>query len=144
MGKIILLFVTGVSAGVLGGMGMGGGAILIPMLTVFFAVDQINAQAINLVAFIPMAIVSLIIHVKNGRVEKKGLLWIIIPAGCCSLCGSLLALAVKGSFLKRCFGAFLILLSVFQFFSNKILELLQKKKSNTKKGESGEKIAKKF
>ena len=60
--RIILLFITGAAAGVLGGMGMGGGAILIPMLTVFFSVDQINAQAVNLVAFIPMAIVSLAIH----------------------------------------------------------------------------------
>lgn len=123
--RIILLFITGAAAGVLGGMGMGGGAILIPMLTVFFSVDQINAQAVNLVAFIPMAIVSLAIHLKNGRVEKKGLLWIILPASACSLCGSLLALAVKGSFLKRCFGAFLILLSIFQFFSEKILDKLK-------------------
>ena len=70
MVKILFLAVVGVMAGVLGGMGMGGGAILIPLLTVFFKVDQISAQAINLVAFIPMAIVSLIIHVKNKRVEK--------------------------------------------------------------------------
>ena len=119
---------TGASAGVLGGMGMGGGAILIPLLTVFFKVDQISAQAINLVAFIPMAIVSLIIHVKNKRVEKRGLLWIILPALACSLSGSLLALAVKGGLLKRLFGGFLLILAVFQFFSDKVAKWIEKKK----------------
>ena len=125
--------ITGVSAGVLGGMGMGGGAILIPLLTIFFSVDQISAQAINLVAFIPMAIASLIIHVKNKRVEKRGLLWIILPALASSLSGSLLALAVKGGLLKRFFGGFLLALAVFQFFSDKISERLAKKKQKQEK-----------
>ena len=133
MWKFVLLMITGVSAGVLGGMGMGGGAILIPLLTVFFSVDQISAQAINLVAFIPMAIASLIIHVKNKRVEKRGLLWIILPALACSLSGSLLALAVKGGLLKRFFGGFLLALAVFQFFSDKISERLAKKKQKQEK-----------
>ena len=128
--KIILLFISGALAGVLGGMGMGGGAILIPMLTIFFGVEQISAQAINLVAFIPMAIVSLIIHLKNKRVKTQGLLWIILPATGCAFAGSLLALAVKGGVLKRVFGGFLVLLSLFQFFSDKILEKFQKNKKN--------------
>ena len=133
MWKFVLLMITGVSAGVLGGMGMGGGAILIPLLTIFFSVDQISAQAINLVAFIPMAIASLIIHVKNKRVEKRGLLWIILPALASSLSGSLLALAVKGGLLKRFFGGFLLALAVFQFFSDKISERLAKKKQKQEK-----------
>ena len=67
--KIILLAVSGIAAGVLGGMGMGGGTILIPLLTIFFNVGQKEAQAINLVSFIPMAMVSLVIHIKNKRVK---------------------------------------------------------------------------
>ena len=128
MWKFIGLLVSGAAAGVLGGMGMGGGAILIPILTVFFNVDQISAQAINLVAFIPMAVVSLVIHVKNKRVEKRGLLWIILPALACSLSGSLFALSIKGGLLKRFFGGFLLLLSVFQFFSDAISKKLEKNK----------------
>lgn len=112
-------------AGVLGGMGMGGGAILIPILTAFFGVDQISAQAVNLVAFIPMAVVSLIIHFKNKMVKTDGLLWIILPASACSLAGSFLALASTGTLLKKCFGGFLILLSVFQYFSDKIIEKIE-------------------
>lgn len=122
--KIILLAVSGIAAGVLGGMGMGGGTILIPLLTIFFNVGQKEAQAINLVAFIPMAIVSLAIHIKNKRVKKEGLLWIIVPAVLTSVGGGFAAQAVNSEVLKRIFGGFLLLLSVVQFFSEEITEFL--------------------
>lgn len=124
MWRIILLVLAGLAAGALGGMGMGGGTILIPVLTIFFDVEQKQAQAINLVAFIPMAIASLIVHVKNKRVETKGILWIIIPATVLSLAGSMVAQAINGEILKRIFGGFLLLLSVAQFFSEEINEKL--------------------
>lgn len=122
--KIILLAVSGIAAGVLGGMGMGGGTILIPLLTIFFNVGQKEAQAINLVAFIPMAIVSLAIHIKNKRVKKEGLLWIIVPAVLTSVGGGFAVQAVNGEVLKRIFGGFLLLLSVVQFFSEEITEFI--------------------
>lgn len=122
MQRIVLLVLAGIAAGALGGMGMGGGTILIPVLTIFFDVEQKQAQAINLVAFIPMAIASLIVHVKNKRVETKGILWIIIPATVLSLAGSMVAQAINGEILKRIFGGFLLLLSVAQFFSEEINE----------------------
>lgn len=124
MWRIILLVLAGIAAGALGGMGMGGGTILIPVLTIFFGAEQKQAQAINLVAFIPMAIASLIVHVKNKRVETKGILWIIIPATVLSLAGSIVAQAINGEILKRIFGGFLLLLSVAQFFSEEINEKL--------------------
>ena len=124
MWRIILLVLAGIAAGALGGMGMGGGTILIPVLTIFFGAEQKQAQAINLVAFIPMAIASLIVHVKNNRVETKGILWIIIPATVLSLAGSMVAQAINGEILKRIFGGFLLLLSVAQFFSEEINEKL--------------------
>ncbi len=124
MQRIVLLVLAGIAAGALGGMGMGGGTILIPVLTIFFGAEQKQAQAINLVAFIPMAIASLIVHVKNKRVETKGILWIIIPATVLSLAGSMVAQALNGEILKRIFGGFLLLLSVAQFFSEEINEKL--------------------
>ena len=131
--KVVLLVLVGFLAGVLGGMGMGGGALLIPALTVFFNVDQIGAQAINLVVFIPMALVSLIIHLKNKRVQTKGLLWIVIPAIFCSLSGSFFALSISGGLLKRAFGLFLIFLAIFQLFSDKIVKFFKKKNNLQKK-----------
>ena len=112
----IWFIVLGVISGVLGGMGMGGGTILIPALTILLNVAQLNAQALNLIAFLPMAIISLILHFKNKLVSLKGLLFIIIPAVIFSALGAVLSSMVSTEWLSRLFGAFLVGLSLFQFF----------------------------
>ena len=56
--RIFWFVVAGLVSGVLGGMGMGGGTILIPLLSIFYKIGQHTAQAINLISFIPMAIVA--------------------------------------------------------------------------------------
>lgn len=109
--------VAGVLGGVLGGMGMGGGTVLIPLLSIFYAVEQHTAQAVNLIAFIPMAVVAIIIHIKNGLLDFKGIIYLIIPAVVLSSGGSFIASLIEGDLLKRLFGGFLIALSVFQIIT---------------------------
>ena len=113
---------AGFLAGIPGGMGMGGGTVLIPILIVFLSIPQHVAQAVNLITFIPMAIVVLIFHFKNKLVKIKDLVWPIIPAVIFAVGSSLLATIIEGDLLKRIFGGFLIALSVVQFFSQKIRE----------------------
>lgn len=113
---------SGLAGGLLGGMGMGGGTLLIPILTIFLSVGQHTAQAVNIVAFIPMAIVALIIHIKNKLVEFKDILFVIIPALLLAVLGSVLTAELDGELLKKIFGVFLIVLSVVQFFSDEISE----------------------
>lgn len=108
---------AGLVGGLIGGMGMGGGTLLIPLLSIFYSVGQHTAQAVNLVSFIPMAVVALIIHVKNRFVKFKGVLWIIIPGVATCILGSFVAKALSGQLLKRFFGGFLIILSIFQFIN---------------------------
>ena len=67
--QIFLLILAGIVGGIIGGMGMGGGTLLIPILTIFLDVPQKNAQAINLVAFIPMAIIVTIINIKRKGID---------------------------------------------------------------------------
>ncbi len=114
--------VSGVICGILGGMGMGGGTLLIPALTIFFNVNQHVAQGINLIAFIPMAIVALIIHLKNKLINFKGVLFIIIPALVFAYIGTLLGKSFDSDVLKRCFGGFLVLLSVVQIIQIKFIK----------------------
>ena len=61
--RFVIHIVVGLVSGIVAGMGMGGGTLLIPMLTIILSVNQKLAQGINLLAFIPMAIVSLFIHI---------------------------------------------------------------------------------
>lgn len=108
---------AGILGGVLGGMGMGGGTILIPLLTIFCGVKQHSAQAANLVSFLPMATISLIIHIKNKYVVFKNSLFVIIAGVLTCFVGVYLARLMSGDLLKRAFGGFLTALSVFQFIT---------------------------
>ena len=112
--KYLLLCVAGAISGVLGGMGMGGGTLLIPALTLLFNFKQHFSQTVNLVSFVPMAIIALIIHFKNKMIKKEGILIIIIFAIAFSIGGSLLAKVVSGNLQTKLFGGFLILLAIFQ------------------------------
>ncbi|MBE7088430.1 MAG: sulfite exporter TauE/SafE family protein [Clostridiales bacterium] len=111
MGFIYFL-IAGFLGGLLGGMGMGGGTILIPLLTVFLGVEQHIAQAANLIAFLPMALISLNIHKKEGLLKTNGAFVIIIPAVIFSVLGSMLAVALPANILKKLLGAFLIALAI--------------------------------
>ena len=116
--KFVLYIVAGIIGGIVGGMGMGGGTLLIPLLTIFYGLNQHSAQAINLVGFIPMSIVALIIHFKNGYVETKHMLWIILAGIITCTASCFLANVLKGDLLKRLFGGFLVILSIWQFVKN--------------------------
>ena len=115
--EVLWYIFAGAISGILGGMGMGGGTILIPLLSIFYNVSQHTAQAINLISFIPMAIVAIIIHLKNKLIVFKNVIWIIIPGVISCIFGCYLARALSGDLLKRIFGGFLIILSVFQVVS---------------------------
>lgn len=96
---------------------MGGGTILIPVLTIFLGVEQHVAQATNLLAFLPMAAISLKIHAKEGLIKKEGALALIIPAVVLSVAGSLVAAYLPGDILRKLFGAFLVFLAVKEALS---------------------------
>ncbi len=112
--EVIILFIIGLTAGVISGMGMGGGAILIPALVLTVKPDQHIAQSVNLLFFVPTAIIALIIHIKNRQIDFKMAVPIILSGLCGSLAGSWLAVRLSESVLKRFFGFFLVAMSVYE------------------------------
>lgn len=129
--KIFLLIVFGFLSGILGGMGMGGGTILIPMLTVFAHFNQHTSQGINLVVFIPMAIISIIIHIKNKLIDFKVALPIIAVGLVSSILSAMLANKIQGENLRLYFSIFLIALGLFQLISV-IVKIVKDKKVRKK------------
>lgn len=111
MSFLIYSFV-GLLSGVLGGMGMGGGTILIPFLTVCFGVNQHVAQATNVISFLPMAAIILPKHKKSGLLKTDGLLTIIVPAIISTVLAGLIMASLPADILRRLFGAFLLVLAV--------------------------------
>ena len=122
----IFEIIAGLVGGIAGGMGMGGGTLTIPILTIFLASSQIRAQGLNLVAFIPMAIIALIIHAKNGLLDIKRT-WGIALIGCVfSLIGAIIANNIDNYILKKMFAVFLIILAIWQ--------IIDMKRSSSKRG----------
>ncbi len=112
----IILLLIGLGAGIVGGMGMGGGAILIPALVLTVNPNQHIAQSINLLYFIPTAVVALIIHIKNKQIDFKMAIPIIAFGLCGSFAGSWLAVRLEAGELKRLFGYFLLAMSIYEMF----------------------------
>ena len=110
--SFIIFLVSGFFSGVLGGMGMGGGTVLIPALTVLFGVEQHVAQATNLIAFLPMAAFSLKVHKENGLLKTNGLWWIVITALVTSVAAGFAAALLPSEVLRKLFGVFLVALAV--------------------------------
>ena len=54
----LIFIIFGFLSGIVAGMGMGGGTILIPALTLILALDQHAAQGVNMLAFLPAAVVA--------------------------------------------------------------------------------------
>ena len=113
---MIINIITGFFSGIISGRGIGGGAILIPALIMIEKINQQTAQGINLTYFIPTAIISLIVHIKNKRVDKNTAL---IIGGCGvvgAIAGSYLAAAIGGDLLRKCFGFFLLFIGMYEIY----------------------------
>ena len=104
--------IAGIASGVIAGMGMGGGTLLIPALTLLLGVAQRHAQGVNMLSFLPAAAVALMIHRRAGRLEGKR----SIPAVLCGIVGAVLGSFAAGwlqdETLKRVFGVFLMVMAV--------------------------------
>ncbi|MBC8587037.1 sulfite exporter TauE/SafE family protein [Paratissierella segnis] len=110
------LIIIGLLSGIISGMGIGGGSILIPALVLFNNIPQIEAQGINLIVFIPISIIALFIHKKEGNLELKYGKKIIIGGVIGATIGSLIALRTNPDNLRRYFGFFLLLIGIYEFF----------------------------
>lgn len=111
--QIFLLIMFGFLSGIIGGMGMGGGTLLVPLLS-FLDLEQKTIQAINLVSFVPMCCVALGFHAKNKLIKPAGILWIIIPAVLAAVGGAFCADIAGNEILRTCFAVFLISVGVWQ------------------------------
>ena len=131
--KYIWFFLAGAIGGVLGGMGMGGGTLLIPILTFFLEVEQKTAQAINLFSFVPMAIIALILHAKNKLIDMKGLLPLTVSAVALSLLGGYILRFINGDMQTKLFGGFLTILAVAKFIMTLKAQKQSKKKEDSAK-----------
>lgn len=112
----LLPVLAGAVTGILSGFGVGGGTVLLVYMTAFAGLDQRLAQGINLLYFIPAALLALPNHIKNGYIEKKVLLPAISAGFVCAALAAWLATGLDVRLLRKLFGGFLILIGVRELF----------------------------
>ncbi len=105
---VLIGLVAGVVAGLLG---VGGGALFVPALTIGLGLSQLDAEATSLLAIIPVALVGALRQRANGNVDLStgalvGALGVAGAAG-----GALIANAVPQRALEVSFALFMLLVA---------------------------------
>ena len=108
MAEWMIPFAVALATGALSSWGVGGGTLLLVCMTLFLGVGHREAQAINLLFFLPTAGISLFFHRKNGFLDKDTWRQAAIPGTAAALAGAVLSMAVDVSLLRRPFGLFLL------------------------------------
>jgi uncharacterized membrane protein YfcA len=74
----VLVLAGGLTGFVAGLMGVGGGAIMVPVMVLFVGLSQHTAQGTSLLTMVPAGIVGAWTHMSLGNVESR-LLWGLVP-----------------------------------------------------------------
>ncbi|MBR4111388.1 MAG: sulfite exporter TauE/SafE family protein [Clostridia bacterium] len=131
----MFLTLTGIISGIVSGLGMGGGTILIIILTNFFEFNQHTAQASNILFFIPTSIAAILVHLKAKDLEKKIILKMAPIAVAGGAFGAYMSAKIPSENLRKYFGIFLLLIGMYEIVKlvkNKIQENEKIKKQHKK------------
>lgn len=127
---IIIIVLTGIAAGILGGLvGVGGGIIIVPALVYLVGFSQHTAQGTSLgLIMFPVGILGVLQYYKSGHVDFKvvGILAIGFLIG--SFFGSKLALSLPQETVKKIFAILMILIAIKMLFLDKKKVLTEKEK----------------
>ncbi len=124
---MIYLITAGLVSGIISGMGIGGGIILIPVLTIFLGFDQKIAQGITLLYFIPTAIFALVVHIKNKTIDFKIAIKVAVTGVLSAGIGAYCIKFLSTSALSKIFAVFLLVVGICQIISGiKSLKIIQK------------------
>jgi len=113
----LIPFLAALGTGVLSSWGVGGGTLLLVVMTLFLNVGHREAQAINLLFFLPTAAASLFFHKEKGFLDKETFRQAAVPGAITSLAAALLSLTVDVSLLRKPFGIFLLYSGASMLFS---------------------------
>lgn len=114
-----LSFLCGLAAGTVSAWGVGGGTLLLLVMTLFLGVDQRTAQGINLLFFLPTAASALICHAKNGYLHKPSLKAAVPVAVLAALIGAWISTSMNVEALRKPFGVYLLLSGILLLWPRK-------------------------
>lgn len=107
--------IVGVFVGLLGAMGLGGGGILIVYLTLYQNIAQQTAQGINLIFFIPSAMVAVIMHLRKKLICVQAAIFCSVAGVVGAIAGANLASLIDSHLLSKFFAVLLLCIGILQF-----------------------------
>ena len=107
----------GVVSGVFSGVGMGGGTILIFLLTTFAGIEQHIAQATNLIYFIPTAISAIIVNYREKNIDTKLAVSVSVFGIIGAIIGAKFAVNTDVQKLRKLFGIFLAIIAIHEIYT---------------------------
>ena len=113
----MLEILTGIVSGTVSGTGMGGGTILILILSVFIGIDQHVAQATNLIFFVPTSITAIITTIKEKLINWEIGIPVAISGVIGAIFGAKISINMDVNKLKKYFGIFLISITIYEIYS---------------------------
>ena len=123
--------IIGVISGIVSGTGMGGGTILIFLLSFLCNIEQHIAQATNLIFFIPTSIIAIIVNAKNKNINVKLGIIISLYGILGAIIGANLSIHLDMKILRKYFGIFLLIISAHEIYS--IIKQYKKEKIDKNK-----------
>ncbi len=118
--------IAGFASAVIGALGMGGGGVLLIYLTAFAHIPQLKAQGVNLLFFIPVAVIALIFHCRNRLVDYKAALWGLLTGIPGVLAGYSIAQGLGDQWLSKIFACLLLALGIKELCGDLIAKWLRK------------------
>ena len=113
MGEILI----GIISGIFSGIGMGGGTILIFLLTMFLNLEQHIAQATNLIYFVPTAISAIIINYREQNIDIKLARIMSIYGIIGAIIGAIISINTNVQKLRKLFGIFLAIIAIHEIYT---------------------------
>ena len=121
----------GMFSGIFSGIGMGGGTILIFLLTTFLNIEQHLAQSTNLIYFIPTAISAIFVNYKNKNIDLNLAIFTSIGGSIGAIIGTIISINTDVLKLKKMFGIFLAIIVIHEIYTL-LKEYKHYKKRNNK------------
>jgi len=104
----LMALLVGAVAGLLSGLlGIGGGAVMVPAMTLLMGLSQHMAQGTSLLVIIPTAVSGSITHFRMGNIRLETAAWLSAGGVVGAVGGAYLALASPDAILRLLFGCYL-------------------------------------
>ena len=112
----MLAIIFGLISGIVTGLGMGGGTVLILLLSLFMGVEQHIAQATNLVFFVPTALAAIAMNLRQKNVDIKLAINISFFGIIGAIIGAIISNNINSENLRKYFAIFIFIIALHEIY----------------------------